>query len=100
MKKNILVWDLNPQAKVRFAKIFSSLYNTTWVKSMQEYIDQLNREYVESDLKIIGERQLKIQSDQLKKTDRLLFCDTGLEVIKIWAEITNIKDATHGLLIT
>ncbi len=47
----------------------------------REYLTQLNREYVQSDLELIAQTQL----NQLKAShSKITISDTGVEVVKIW----------------
>lgn len=61
-------------------------YNSLSVPEMaREYLNNLQRDYRESDLKKIAALQCKTEDDQLKKHPEYLICDTTLLVIKIWS---------------
>lgn len=62
-------------------------FNSTWVKEYaREYLENLNRDYEYSDLKIIAKGQVKSEETQSKKNPDCLFCDTTLMVIKVWSD--------------
>ncbi|MEM6805176.1 MAG: ATP-binding protein [Bacteroidota bacterium] len=62
-------------------------YQVDWVREYaREYLDQLGRDYVQSDLLEIAHGQLKLEDAGLQKKPKLLICDTNLIVIKIWSE--------------
>ncbi|NLR90200.1 MULTISPECIES: AAA family ATPase [Flammeovirga] len=87
MVKNILITGPESTGKSTICIALAEQYDTLWVKEYaRDYIDRLHRPYIESDLKKIGERQLEIQKINLELAHQFLFCDTGLEVIKIWSE--------------
>lgn len=52
----------------------------------RSYIEHLNREYVYEDLWEIAKGQLALEDEKLKQTQSgYLFCDTDLNVIKVWS---------------
>ncbi|HOY33317.1 MAG TPA: ATP-binding protein [Bacteroidales bacterium] len=62
-------------------------YHTAYVPEYaREYISHLDREYNYEDLEIIAKGQIAGQIKAEKNANGLLFCDTELTVIKIWAE--------------
>lgn len=62
-------------------------YQVDWGQEYaREYIDQLGRDYVQSDLLEIAHGQLKQEEILLSKNPKLLICDTNLLIIKIWSE--------------
>jgi len=62
-------------------------FQTNWVPEYaREYIDQLDREYVSSDLLEIAKGQLQQEEFIAFITDSLLFCDTDLITLKIWSD--------------
>lgn len=73
--------------KTTLAKELALYYNTVWVPEYaREFLNQLNRPYTKSDLIEIAKGQLTLEEEQTKKADNLLFCDTDLQVIKVWSE--------------
>ena len=62
-------------------------FQTNWVPEYaREYIDQLDREYVSSDLLEIAKGQLQQEEFITFVTDSLLFYDTDLITLKIWSD--------------
>lgn len=51
----------------------------------REYIDQLDREYDESDILTIAKNQIELE-DTLSTNSHFLFLDTDLIVCKVWSE--------------
>jgi len=73
--------------KTTIARQLALVYETPWVpEHAREYIDQLDRPYQESDLLEIARGQLAKEKEMALQAGELLFCDTSLEVIKIWSE--------------
>lgn len=73
--------------KSQLAEQLAAHYKTVFVPEFaREYIANLDREYNFEDLGIIAKGQIILQKAAEKKAGRLLFCDTELTVIKIWAE--------------
>jgi NadR type nicotinamide-nucleotide adenylyltransferase len=73
--------------KTTLARQLAEAFDTLWVPEYaRDYIDQLDRPYRESDLLEIAEGQVAREDEYAEKNQTLLFCDTSLEVIKIWGE--------------
>jgi NadR type nicotinamide-nucleotide adenylyltransferase len=73
--------------KTTLARQLAQTFDTRWVPEYaREYIDQLERPYRESDLLEIARGQVAREDEYAQKNQALLFCDTSLEVIKIWSE--------------
>ena len=62
---------------------------TVWVPEYaREYFnDSEIYNYNLDDLEIIARKQLQMEDDLIRKANRLLFCDTTLITLKIWAEL-------------
>ena len=66
----------------------ASAYDTCWVREYaREYLEKLNRAYVFEDLVLIANGQIKLEEIELAKANNFLFCDTDLQVIKIWSQV-------------
>lgn len=67
----------------------ASHYNTLWVPEYaREYFNNSDiYKYTLSDLQVIADKQLELERTALKKTNNILFCDTALQTLKIWAEL-------------
>ncbi|WP_425392958.1 AAA family ATPase [Ekhidna sp.] len=62
-------------------------YDTEWVPEYARfYIDRLDREYEQHDLKSIAEGQLSWENEKTTYANNYLICDTNLIVIKIWSD--------------
>jgi NadR type nicotinamide-nucleotide adenylyltransferase len=84
-------------------------YNTVWVPEYaREYFhDSDIYNYTLDDLVKIAAMQLEMEAQAEKKANRLMFCDTTLITLKIWAELEfmscpasisgSMDDNTHHL---
>ncbi|MGW8122737.1 AAA family ATPase [Roseivirga echinicomitans] len=73
--------------KTTLTKELAIQYNTVWVPEYaREYLSQLDRPYVQSDLLEIAKGQVESQKQKLKEANEVIFCDTDLYVIKVWSE--------------
>ncbi len=62
-------------------------FSTFWLPEFaRTYIDNLDQPYMESDLLEIAKGQVEAEGEIIKKTERFVFLDTSLEVLKIWSE--------------
>lgn len=87
MIKKIVVIGGESTGKSTLCEQLATYYNTLWVKEFaREYLEQLRREYVEEDLLQIAKGQLNAEDDAITKANQFLFCDTDLQVIKVWSE--------------
>lgn len=69
------------------AKELAEHYKTRWVpERARTYLEEINRPYQESDLQQIALEQLELEEEMAKRANGLLFCDTGMLVLKIWSE--------------
>lgn len=60
---------------------------TVWIpEHAREYLENLDKPYTEPDLLEIAKGQLKLEDELLQQADKLLICDTDLNVIKVWSE--------------
>lgn len=85
--KKILITGPESTGKSTLCKYLAEKLNANWIcEYAREYIEKLDRKYIYGDLKVIGERQFELQNKALKDSQNFLFCDTGLEVIKVWSE--------------
>jgi len=63
-------------------------YDTVYVPEYaREYLSELNRPYREEDLLLMAQEQIRLEDLAASRArNGLLFCDTGLYVMKIWSE--------------
>jgi NadR type nicotinamide-nucleotide adenylyltransferase len=85
--KKIIFTGPESTGKSTLAKKLSQLYNTVWVPEFaRTYLEGMNRLYREEDLLKIAQGQHDLESFFLKRTNKYLFCDTSMLVMKIWSE--------------
>lgn len=62
-------------------------FDTTWVAEYARiYLEQKHDPYEYKDLLLIAKGQLALEEKELKKANKFLFCDTDLNVLKVWSE--------------
>lgn len=87
MIKKIVVIGGESTGKSTLCEQLATHYHTVWVKEYaREYLEQLGREYVEQDLLQIAKGQLNAEDEAIKQANQFLFCDTDLQVIKVWSD--------------
>jgi len=73
--------------KTTLTQALAEHYNTTWVPEYaREYLNKLDRPYLQSDLLEIAKGQMERQIEARKEGKELIFSDTDLNVIKVWSE--------------
>lgn len=73
--------------KSTLAQQLANHYNTIWIPEFaRNYIENLHRDYAENDLLEIAKGQIESEESSIGDANRLVFFDTELLVIKIWAE--------------
>ncbi len=73
--------------KTTLARRLAEHFRTVWVQEYaREYLQERPGPYSLEDLEIIARTQRARQEGAARRANRLLFCDTDLLVIKIWAE--------------
>lgn len=88
--------------KTTLVKLLAEKYSDAYVlEYAREYLENLGRPYTIKDIEVIAKEQLKNEKSKEENSKRLLFCDTNLLVIKIWAlnsfqqELQIVKDNYH-----
>jgi len=62
-------------------------YNTVWVQEYaREYLEQRNGHYSYDDLLAIAKGQTALEEKLFPQANKYLFCDTDLNVLKVWSE--------------
>jgi len=73
--------------KSTLAKQLADHFQTSMVAEYaRQFIEDLDRPYMESDLLDIARGQLELEKQHIQKANSLLICDTDLLTIKIWSE--------------
>ena len=88
--RKIVITGAECSGKTTLAQALAVHFDAPWVPEMaREYLDGLERPYRESDLRAIGELQLRTEDETKlagQKETSLLICDTDLITIRIWGE--------------
>lgn len=85
----IKVGIIGPEStgKTALAQKLAEEYKTLWVPEYaREYLTNLDRPYVQTDLLEIAQGQIDSVKAARKKANRVLFIDTDLHVIKVWSD--------------
>jgi NadR type nicotinamide-nucleotide adenylyltransferase len=73
--------------KSTLAAQLAAHYGTTWAPEYaRQYLEEKGPSYTLADLEAIAHGQLAAEAAAASQASGLLFCDTDLLVIKIWAE--------------
>lgn len=84
--RKIAVTGPESTGKSRLARQLADHYDTAYAPEYaREYIDRLDRDYVQQDITNIAKGQLAAELEAMKRARSLLFCDTELIVTKIWS---------------
>ncbi len=87
IKKKVVVLGPESTGKSELCQHLAMYYKTEWVPEFARfYLDRLDRDYEQHDLKSIAEGQLAWEDDKFEYTNEYLICDTNLVVIKIWSD--------------
>lgn len=87
--KKIAVLGAESTGKTWLCERLAAHFETEWVPEYaREYFNGSDiYNYTLNDLITIARRQLEMEEEHLAKVNRLLFCDTTLITLKIWAEL-------------
>lgn len=86
--KKIVITGPESSGKTTLARQLAQHFNTQAVEEYaREYLNPLNRHYVEADLLEIARGQLAKEQAIGEHESGILIIDTSLEVIKIWSEV-------------
>ena len=87
MIKRIAIIGPESTGKSELCQHLARHYDTEWVPEYARfYIDRLDRDYEQYDLKSIAEGQLSWEDEKAEYANKYLICDTNLIVIKIWSD--------------
>ncbi len=89
--KRVVLFGPESTGKTTLCKDLVAHYNTVWVPEfardfLQQKWDKHKQICTLEDLIIIAQGQMKLENEQLKNANRILFCDTNIVVTKIWSE--------------
>lgn len=88
MPKVVTIIGPESTGKSHLAKELSECYNGKYVPEVaRAYLQTLNRNYTFEDVEKMAYLQLEQQKNAINQSDKdLIFCDTNLEVYKVWFE--------------
>jgi len=88
MVKKVAVIGPECTGKSELSQFLAGYYKTEWAPEYARgYIDHLIRPYEEHDLLTIAHGQLRLEEKYARDSNKVLFCDTNLYVIKVWSEV-------------
>lgn len=88
MTRKIVIIGPESTGKSTVAEALAKHFNTVFVPEFaRDYINALNRNYMREDLWEIARGQLALEEKMSAEAQNgFLFCDTDLNVIKVWSE--------------
>lgn len=86
---SIAIVGAESTGKTELCRTLAAHYNTVWVPEYaREYFNNSDiYNYTLSDLEIIAQRQIELEMAAAVKANGIMFCDTALITLKIWAEL-------------
>ncbi len=85
--KKIVVIGPESTGKSTLSEALAKELGTVWVPEYaRSYLENLGHSYEEPDLLTIAEGQLQSEDSLLLQANKILICDTDLQVIKVWSE--------------
>ena len=86
--KKVVILGPESTGKSTLSSALAQHFHTSWaVEYAREYIEQLDRSYIESDLLKIAKGQVATEESAIEKASNgITFFDTNLFVIKVWSE--------------
>ncbi len=85
--KKIVVIGPESTGKSTLSEALAKELGTVWVPEYaRSYLENLGHSYEEHDLLTIAEGQLQSEDSLLLQANKILICDTDLQVIKVWSE--------------
>lgn len=88
MIKKIVITGPESSGKTTLARQLAAHFQTEWVPEFaRTFLEELHRPYQREDLLDIAIGQVQLELQRYECAHQFLFCDTGLEVIKIWSMV-------------
>lgn len=85
--RKIVVIGPESTGKSSLSEALAGELKTAWVPEYaREYLEKLGRPYVQDDLLAIARGQVRTEDKLAGEANKLLVCDTDLNVIKVWSE--------------
>lgn len=88
MVRKIVIIGPESTGKSTLSEQLAAHYRTSWASEYaRQYLETLGRPYVQEDLRVIAEGQLRLEQEALQSSNgRMVFFDTNLQVIRVWSE--------------
>lgn len=84
--KKIAVIGPESTGKSTLSAALATELNTVWVPEYaRTYLEKLSRPYEQQDLLEIARGQLELEDKLAREANKLLICDTDLNVIQVWS---------------
>ena len=84
--KKIVVIGPESTGKSTLSEVLASRLGTVWVPEYaRSYLEKIGRPYIKEDLLEIAKGQLAAEDELSTKANRVLVCDTDLQVVKVWS---------------
>jgi len=85
--KKVAVIGPECTGKSELSEFLAGHFETGWVPEYARgYLNNLVRAYQLHDLLAIAHGQIRIEDEWIRGSNKILFCDTNLYVIKVWSE--------------
>src|SRR5690554_5934857 len=87
MNKTLKIVLTGPEStgKTTLAEKLANHYSLAWTKELaREFVENLNRPYIEKDVLEIAKLQILEENKILNKNHKAVFFDTDLIITKIW----------------
>jgi NadR type nicotinamide-nucleotide adenylyltransferase len=85
--KKVVVIGPECTGKSALSEFLAVHFKTEWVPEYARgYLDNLVRPYSQHDLTTIAHGQIQLEDKSMLHSNRVMFCDTNLYVIKVWSE--------------
>lgn len=84
--KKIVITGPESSGKTTLTRMLAEHFSASWIPEYaREFLAQLDRPYEEEDLPAIALGQIALEDQAAADADPCLFCDTGLEVVRLWS---------------
>lgn len=86
---SIAIVGAESTGKTELCQLLAAHYSTVWVPEYaREYFNHSDiYNYTLRDLEYIAQKQIELEARAITDANRLMFCDTALITLKIWAEL-------------
>ena len=85
--KKVVIIGPESTGKSTLTSDLSLAFGEPWVQEYaREYLENLGRDYNYQDLLHIATGQVEREEEKIKQARKILFCDTDLQVIKVWSD--------------